>query len=83
MILFNHTVELQGLHEKDENIFKKPTAVSNMYCYQLFAQVYDVSKNTIKTWHTYGQEEGQKNAPQPAIETSFAHFNEVPKNAQI
>jgi len=83
MILFDHTVELQGLHENDENIFKKPTAVSNEYRYQLFAQVYDVGKNTIKTWHTYGQEESQKKAAQPVIETSLANFNEVPKTAQI
>ena len=54
IILFNHTVQLQGLHEKDENIFKKAGGVGLEYYYGLFAKLYAQDELTIKNWHTQG-----------------------------
>jgi len=83
IILFNHTVELQGLHKNDENIFKIPRKVGDEYYYRLFGKVYGKDKLTIKNWHTYGPKENRICVSQPAMEVTFENFSDAPKTAKI
>lgn len=57
ILTFNSTVSLEGVYEKDENVFKKAGAVSTEYYYRLFGKVYGQDSTTIEKWHRSGEPE--------------------------